>query len=100
MGVTFFDARAENEFGKELASAVIEYLSARNLGKTDKKIFEKERAMIDRIINLVCRYRNEHRLNFYKKAKLANSFKWALLESGCSTDFVDEMTKILVIQLR
>jgi tetratricopeptide (TPR) repeat protein len=39
------------------------------------------------------------RLNFYKRAKLANSFKWRLLENGVEKDVADEVTQALVLHL-
>jgi hypothetical protein len=39
------------------------------------------------------------RLNFYKRAKLANSFKWKLLQSGVEPGLVDELTRILLVRL-
>jgi tetratricopeptide (TPR) repeat protein len=39
------------------------------------------------------------RLNFYKKAKFANSFKWRLLENGVEQATVDELTQSLVLHL-
>jgi tetratricopeptide (TPR) repeat protein len=39
------------------------------------------------------------RLNFYKKAKFANSFKWRLLENGVARDIADGVTQSLVLHL-
>jgi tetratricopeptide (TPR) repeat protein len=39
------------------------------------------------------------RLNFYKKAKFANSFKWRLLENGVNRQIADEVTQRLVLHL-
>jgi tetratricopeptide (TPR) repeat protein len=39
------------------------------------------------------------RLNVYKRAKLANSFKWRLLEKGIEKDVADEVTQALVLHL-
>jgi tetratricopeptide (TPR) repeat protein len=39
------------------------------------------------------------RLNFYKKAKFANSFKWRLLENGIDQTLADEVTQRLVLHL-
>jgi tetratricopeptide (TPR) repeat protein len=39
------------------------------------------------------------RLNFYRKAKFANSFKWRLLENGVEKPLADELTQRLVIHL-
>jgi tetratricopeptide (TPR) repeat protein len=38
-------------------------------------------------------------LNVFKKAKLANSFKWRLLEKGVEREVVDELTEALVRRL-
>src|SRR5579872_2003443 len=38
-------------------------------------------------------------LNVFKRAKLANSFKWRLLEKGVERELVDELTQALVIRL-
>jgi tetratricopeptide (TPR) repeat protein len=39
------------------------------------------------------------KLNTFKKAKLANSFKWRLLEHGVEREIVDELTQALVLRL-
>src|SRR6516165_7369879 len=39
------------------------------------------------------------RLNFFKRAKLANSFKWRLLEKGVEKQLVEELTQALVLRL-
>ncbi|MGC1524100.1 MAG: sulfotransferase [Steroidobacteraceae bacterium] len=38
-------------------------------------------------------------LNFYKKAKFANSFKWRLIENGVSREIADSVTQSLVLHL-
>jgi tetratricopeptide (TPR) repeat protein len=38
-------------------------------------------------------------LNFYKKAKFANSFKWRLIENGVARKIADEVTESLVVHL-
>jgi tetratricopeptide (TPR) repeat protein len=39
------------------------------------------------------------KLNILKRAKLANSFKWRLLEKGVEQELVDELTQALVMRL-
>jgi tetratricopeptide (TPR) repeat protein len=39
------------------------------------------------------------RLNFYKKAKFANSFKWRLIENGVAQEMADDVTQSLVMHL-
>jgi tetratricopeptide (TPR) repeat protein len=38
-------------------------------------------------------------LNVFQRAKLANSFKWRLLERGVDTGLVEELTRALVVRL-
>ena len=38
-------------------------------------------------------------LNFYKKAKFANSFKWRLIENGVARETADGVTQSLVLHL-
>jgi len=38
-------------------------------------------------------------LNFYKKAKFANSFKWRLIENGVARAIADEVTQSLILHL-
>ncbi len=39
------------------------------------------------------------KLNVFKRAKLANSFKWRLLEKGVEQQLVDELTRALVLRM-
>jgi hypothetical protein len=39
------------------------------------------------------------RLNFYKKARFANAFKWRLTENGVDREMADEVTQLLVLHL-
>src|SRR5579872_2695078 len=39
------------------------------------------------------------RLNFLKRAKLANSFKWRLLEKGVEKPLADDLTQTLLMHL-
>src|SRR5882757_6373441 len=38
-------------------------------------------------------------LNFYKKAKFANAFKWRLIENGVEREIADGVTQSLVLHL-
>ena len=39
------------------------------------------------------------RLNFYKRARLANSFKWRLIENGVDKETADQITQTLAVRL-
>lgn len=45
------------------------------------------------------RFHQEHRLGVYKKAKLANVFRWKLADLGYSKDFVERITREVVTRL-
>ena len=98
MVFNYFSAREEKEFGEHLAHVVTESFLVTGAGK-NKKI-EKSEALTNRLLGLVEKYKAEHQLNFFKVAKLANAFKWRLLEAELAPEFVDELTKLLLIKLR
>jgi tetratricopeptide (TPR) repeat protein len=54
---------------------------------------------LQEILHRVDREVRSLRLNFYKKAKLANSFKWKLLENGVEKTLAEEVTQTLVLHL-
>jgi hypothetical protein len=45
------------------------------------------------------RFRQDKKLGIYGKAKLGNTFRWRLKESGYSGRFIDEITHGLVLRL-
>jgi hypothetical protein len=45
------------------------------------------------------RYHSEHQLGIYKKAKLANVFKWKLKDFGYSNEFAERATKDIITRL-
>ena len=45
------------------------------------------------------RYHEQNKLGIYKKAKLANVFKWKLTDLGYSSAFVERATKQVVTRL-
>ena len=82
----------------------VDALAARMVGDLTKRVppetfgvgGKKGEAKKDRTHDLVLRQAHEfarqHKLNVYTKARLANGFKWALLDAGYPKDFVDRMT--------
>ncbi|HYM44090.1 MAG TPA: sulfotransferase [Steroidobacteraceae bacterium] len=57
-----------------------------------QKFLQKFLQQVDRAVQPL-------KLNVFKRAKLANSFKWRLLEKGVEQDLVDELTQALVLRL-
>lgn len=54
---------------------------------------------LQRFLQRVDRDARPLKLNVFKRAKLANSFKWRLLEKGVDREIVDELTQALVLRL-
>ena len=69
--------------------------SARQKGPAGKQL-EK---FMQRFLQGVDRAARPLQLNVFKRAKLANSFKWRLLEKGIERELVDELTQALVLRL-
>jgi tetratricopeptide (TPR) repeat protein len=61
-------------------------------GRDLQKFMEKFLQRVDRDVRPL-------RLNLLKRAKLANSFKWRLLDKGIEHSIVDELTQALVLRL-
>ncbi|MBV8144473.1 MAG: sulfotransferase [Gammaproteobacteria bacterium] len=54
---------------------------------------------LQRFLQRVDRDARPLQLNFFRRAKLANSFKWRLLEKGVEKTIVNELTQALVLRL-
>jgi len=54
---------------------------------------------VQRFLRQVDQATQHHRLNFFKRAKLANTFKWRLLEKGIDPRIVDDLTRELLVRL-
>src|SRR3954462_11924004 len=54
---------------------------------------------IDDVCNRATAYRREQKLGMYGKAKLASTFKLELKEIGYSADFIDALTRQLVLKM-
>lgn len=61
-------------------------LSLRNLEQKVDALFEKATA-----------FRKEHQLGIYKKARLANTFRWEMKERGYDAGFIEMITEKLVV---
>lgn len=101
MMLGWFDARRATEIGILLADQF-----ASRTGGTIPQVAGGRRAPnrkpADALRDFLQRAEREVRavrLNFYKKAKLANAFKWRLLEKGVAGTTAAEVTQTLVMHL-
>jgi hypothetical protein len=93
-----FDASEASNFGEHLANLLIERTPAEGtIGQ--RRLTKKHEAMLHQLEQQVARFKAEHKLNTYKKAKLGNRFKWVLREKGYDLAYVDQLTNWLMFKL-
>jgi tetratricopeptide (TPR) repeat protein len=85
MILAWFNGREASEIGEALADEFAPQASA--LGSVEQLLQRADSEV-----------RSLH-LNFYKKAKFANSFKWRLIEKGVARKIADDVTQSLVVHL-
>lgn len=56
-------------------------------------------AQVQRFLGQVDREARPLQLGIFRRAKLANSFKWRLLEKGVNPEVVNELTRMLLLRL-
>lgn len=94
----WFDAKEEEAFGVRLAEFCDQKF--RELEKAaDRKQEDKRRKLIAQALQQVQQFNNGRKLNIYKKAQLGNVFKWKLADLGYEKEFIDAMTKEVLLAL-
>jgi len=94
-----FDAREASDFGEHLAKLLIERTPAAGETVGKGRLTKKHEAMLHQLEKQVTRFKAEHKLNTYRKAKLGNRFKWVLRERGYDAEYVDQLTTWLMLKL-
>ena len=97
MLLKWFNAHEAVEVGNALADQFIPQTAPAQRPKKDKP--GKEGAELRRFLERIDRDARPLRLNLYKRAKLANTFKWKLLQNGVEPVLVDELTRMLLLRL-
>ncbi|MCH8621395.1 hypothetical protein [Undibacterium sp. TS12] len=97
--LSWFNAKAEKEFGLQLAEFVIKEMPTElNKKKRDKTVIKRQKIM-QQVAVQILEFKRDHKLNVYKKAQLGNSFRWRLLEEQFDQDVVSELTNIVVREM-
>lgn len=94
----WFAAEESRAFGKNLAKFYIERVPFETPFST-KKFAAKTQETLKKVESQVQQFKAKESLNLYKKAKLGNSFKWALRDAGYDNQYVDELTEWLMLRL-
>lgn len=98
MVLKWFSAAATEGFGKELAVFIVSELKG-SLDKRDAKFTVKADKTLQRAAVKVQAFKTREAMNFYKKAKLANTFLWALKDAGCPEEYANQLTDWLTMRL-
>jgi tetratricopeptide (TPR) repeat protein len=98
MILSWLDASKAVETGIALADQLAGQTTPERLKNGEKKPQALVEALQD-ILAQTDRGVSAADLNFYKRAKLANSFKWRLIEAGVKRATADEVTQALVLSL-
>lgn len=94
----WFDARECVELGRALAQELLPVLEKGAVRGQAKFAAKAEKALVKTDAR-VREFRRTHKLNFYKRSRLANSFLWTLKDGGCPEDYAQELTQWLTFRL-
>jgi hypothetical protein len=94
----WFSTAESDRFGKELAAFILSQLEG-SLQKRDAKFARNAARALENAAKRVQAFRVRERMNFFKKARLANSFLWALKDGGCPDEYANELTDWLTVRL-
>ena len=94
----WFSTSESVRFGQELATFVLSELAG-SMAKNDAKFTAKAEKALLRADQRVRDFKAGERMNFYKKARLANAFLWKLKDSGCPQDYANKLTDWLSVRL-
>ena len=98
MMLDWFNGREAAEVGTSLADEFAPRTAA-GTARIEKALNgERSNALLE-LLRRADRDVRTLRLNFYKKAKFANSFKWRLIENGVKPQVANEVTQCLILHL-
>lgn len=95
---SWFDTNEVSNFGVKLAEDLSRELSKVNSKHSKKEIVNRSK-VIQNVFKQFDNLKDKTALNFYKKSKLINEFKWRLSDLGHDNEFIDIMTKELLIYI-
>lgn len=93
------DTRDLENFAGTLAEDLNRRFPPASEARTDTGAKNQIKVILDGLSARAVRYHQEHKLGVYRKAKLANVFKWRLAEFGYSKEFVERATKEVVTRI-
>lgn len=98
MPFNWFGTADASAFARELAQHVLGELQGAQARRDAKFTAKAEKVMVAAARRLQD-FKKDHPLNVISRAKLANTFLWALKDGGCPPDYADELTEWLTLRL-
>jgi hypothetical protein len=100
MGILkIFDTSDLEQFATGLADDLTRRFPPASEARTDTGAQHQIKVILEGLAARAVRYHQQQKLGVYKKAKLANVFKWKLTEAGYSKAFVERATKEIATML-
>ncbi len=99
MLLNWLNAREASEVGAALAEDFVLQTTSRASKSRARASGMQLESFLGKFLQAVDRKARPLQLNVFKRAKLANSFKWRLLEKGVEPPIVEELTQALVLRL-
>ena len=88
----WFDTKAVDALAAGMARDLAKRVPPDSIDASGKKAESKQKRTHDLVLRQAHDFARQNKLNLYTKARLANRFKWALVEAGYPREFVDTMT--------
>jgi hypothetical protein len=88
----YFDTKDVDALADRMAGEMVRRVPPASVGDEGRKAEAKQQRTQDVLMQEVHDFARRETLNVYKKARLANRFKWALLEAGYPKEFADRLT--------
>lgn len=98
MLIDWFDSKEAAHMGIKLANDLSQELAKINNKQPRKENANRAKA-VQKVFSQLDLFKQKTRLNFYKKSKLINEFRWRLTEVGHDKEFVQIATKELVLYI-
>ena len=97
--IRWFNTKEVDEFARALAQDLIGRLPPPTAGTSKKFTPERLNNTRQALQARAMAFARTQKLNWYKKAHLANTFKWELREAGYEGKFVDAWTYDLMVSV-
>ena len=93
----WFDTQEADTFAKSIADDLTGRIPL-SVGESRKQVTpDRVRKTHEAFVGRAGAFARVHKINWYKRAHLGNTFRWVLLEKGYDKEFVDTWTHNLLV---